>query len=276
VTTESGPSVKDTLLVERDGYVVTLVMNRPEVKNALNPEMLCRMADAWDLIDSDSDIRVAILTGADGAFCAGADLDQLVSRSIKGLPPENEFEERIRQDYNVIFKGLLRNYQLKKPLIAAIEGACIAGGTEVLQATDIRVAGESATFGISEVRWGLFPMGGSTVRLRRQIPYTNAMEILLTGDHFPATEALRIGLIGRVVADGQALAVAREIAARIAANGPLAVQAVKRSVQETEGLPEAQALEIERQIGQAVFMSEDAREGPKAFKQKRTPEFKGR
>ncbi len=276
MTTESGPSVKDTLLVERDGYVVTLVMNRPEVKNALNPEMLCRMADAWDLIDSDSDIRVAILTGADGAFCAGADLDQLVSRSIKGLPPENEFEERIRQDYNVIFKGLLRNYQLKKPLIAAIEGACIAGGTEVLQATDIRVAGESATFGISEVRWGLFPMGGSTVRLRRQIPYTNAMEILLTGDHFPATEALRIGLIGRVVADGQALAVAREIAARIAANGPLAVQAVKRSVQETEGLPEAQALEIERQIGQAVFMSEDAREGPKAFKQKRTPEFKGR
>jgi len=276
VTTESGPSVKDTLLVERDGYVVTLVMNRPEVKNALNPEMLCRMADAWDLIDSDSDIRVAILTGADGAFCAGADLDQLVSRSIKGLPPENEFEERIRQDYNVIFKGLLRNYQLKKPLIAAIEGACIAGGTEVLQATDIRVAGESATFGISEVRWGLFPMGGSTVRLRRQIPYTNAMEILLTGDHFPATEALRVGLIGRVVADGQALAVAREIAARIAANGPLAVQAVKRSVQETEGLPEAQALEIERQIGQAVFMSEDAREGPKAFKEKRTPEFKGR
>ncbi len=276
MTTESGPSVKDTLLVERDGYVVTLVMNRPEVKNALNPEMLCRMADAWDLIDSDSDIRVAILTGADGAFCAGADLDQLVSRSIKGLPPENEFEERIRQDYNVIFKGLLRNYQLKKPLIAAIEGACIAGGTEVLQATDIRVAGESATFGISEVRWGLFPMGGSTVRLRRQIPYTNAMEILLTGDHFPATEALRIGLIGRVVGDGQALAVAREIAARIAANGPLAVQAVKRSVQETEGLPEAQALEIERQIGQAVFMSEDAREGPKAFKEKRTPEFKGR
>lgn len=276
MTTESGPSVKDTLLVERDGYVVTLVMNRPEVKNALNPEMLCRMADAWDLIDSDSDIRVAILTGADGAFCAGADLDQLVSRSIKGLPPENEFEERIRQDYNVIFKGLLRNYQLKKPLIAAIEGACIAGGTEVLQATDIRVAGESATFGISEVRWGLFPMGGSTVRLRRQIPYTNAMEILLTGDHFPATEALRVGLIGRVVADGQALAVAREIAARIAANGPLAVQAVKRSVQETEGLPEAQALEIERQIGQAVFMSEDAREGPKAFKEKRTPEFKGR
>src|SRR5207247_8026984 len=102
--------------------------------------------------------------------CGGADRDRFGSGSIKGLPPENEFEERIRQDYNVIFKGLLRNYQLKKPLIAAIEGACIAGGTEVLQATDIRVAGESATFGISEVRLGLFASGGSTVRLRRQLP----------------------------------------------------------------------------------------------------------
>jgi enoyl-CoA hydratase len=269
-------ALKDALLVDRDGHVVTLTMNRPEVKNALNPEMLCRMADAWDLIDGDSDIRVAILTGADGAFCAGADLDQLVSRSIKGLPPETEFEERIRKDYNVIFKGLLRNHGLKKPLIAAIEGPCIAGGTEILQATDIRVAGESATFGISEVRWSLFPMGGSTVRLRRQIPYTKAMEILLTGDHYPAAEALLIGLIGRLVADGQAFAVAREVAARVAANGPLAVQAIKQSVQETEGLPETRALEIERQIGQALFMTEDAREGPKAFKEKRPPQFKGK
>ena len=165
---------------------------------------------------------------------------------------------------------------MKKPLIAAIEGPCIAGGTEILQATDIRVAGGGATFGISEARWGLFPMGGSTVRLRRQIPYTKAMEILLTGDHYPAEEALRIGLIGRVVPKGQALATARAIAERIAANGPLAVQAIKRSVQETEGLPETQALEIEQRIGQPVFMSEDAREGPRAFKEKRLPEFKGR
>jgi enoyl-CoA hydratase len=268
--------MKEALLVERDGHVVTLTMSRPEVKNALNPEMLCRMADAWDLIDGDEDVRVAILTGAGGAFCAGADLDQLVGRSIKGLPPEDEFEERIRADYQVIFKGLLRNYQLKKPLVAAIEGPCIAGGTEILQATDVRVAGEGSTFGISEVRWGLFPLGGSTVRLRRQIPYTRAMEILLSGDHFPAADALLMGLIGRVVPRGQALAVAREIANKIAANGPLAVQSIKRSVQETEGFPEAQALEIEQRIGQPVFMSEDAREGPKAFKEKRTPQFKGK
>ena len=267
---------KEALLIERDGHMVTLTMNRPQVKNAINPEMLCRLADAWDMIDGDDDIRVAILTGAGGSFCAGADLDQLVGRSLRGLPPQDEFEKRCREDPGVIFKGLLRNYRLAKPLVAAVDGPCIAGGTEILQASDIRIAAEDATFGISEVRWGLFPMGGSTVRLRRQIPYTMAMEILLTGDHFPAADALRMGLIGRVVPKGQALAVAREIAARIAANGPLAVRKVKQSVQETEGLPEKEALEIEMRIGTQVFASEDAREGPRAFKEKRLPQFKGR
>ena len=267
---------KPALLVERDGHVVTLTMNRPEVKNALNPEMLCRMADAWDLIDGDDDIRVAIITGADGSFCAGADLDKLVSRQLKGLAPEDEFEQRCRDDSTVIFKGLLRNHRLATPLIAAIEGPCIAGGTEILQATDIRIAAESAKFGISEVRWSLFPMGGSTVRLRRQIPFTKAMELLLTGDHYSAAEVLDMGLIGRVVADGKALAVANEVAARVAANGPVAVRKIKQSVIETEFLPEKEALEIEFQHGMQVFASEDAREGPKAFKEKRTPVFKGR
>jgi enoyl-CoA hydratase len=275
-TSGGDPLTQPALLVERDGHIVTCTMNRPEVKNALNPEMLCRLADAWDLIDGDPDVRVAILTGAGGAFCAGADLDKLVGRMTRGLPAEDEWEDRVRKDYSLIFKGLLRNYQLKKPLIAAVEGPCIAGGTEILQATDIRVAGEGATFGISEVRWSLFPMGGSTIRLRRQIPYTRAMELLLTGDHYPAEEMLRIGLIGRVVPKGQALTIAREIAERVAANGPLAVQAIKRSVQETEGLPESQALDIEQRIGQPVFQSEDAREGPRAFKEKRTPQFKGK
>ncbi len=264
------------LLTERDGHIVTLTMNRPEAKNALNPEMLCLLGDAWDEIDSDDEIRVAILTGAGGAFCAGADLDKLVSRSIKNLPPEDDYEKRCREDPGVIFKGLLRNHRITKPLIAAIEGPCIAGGTEILQTTDIRVAGEGATFGVSEVKWGLFPTGGSTVRLRRQVPFTWAMELLLTGDHYPASEAMRMGLIGRVVPDGTALEVAREIAGRIAANGPLAVQKVKQSVQETECLPESEAMDVELKLGAPVFASEDAREGPKAFKEKRTPQFKGR
>ena len=264
------------LLVEREGHIVTLTLNRPEVKNSINPEMLCRLADAWDATDDDPDVRAIILTGAGGDFCAGADLDKLVARSLANAPAEDEFEARIRADFNVIFNALLRSRQLKKPLIAAIEGYCVAGGVEILQSTDIRVAGESATFGVTEVKWSLFPQGGSTIRLRRQIPYTKAMEMLLTGDLYPAPDALSFGLIGRVVPDGQALAVAREIAARVAANGPVAVQKVKEAVQATECLPEKDALAIELAIGMQVTATEDAREGPRAFKEKRLPVFKGR
>jgi enoyl-CoA hydratase len=264
------------LLVDRKQHVVTLTMNRPDVKNAINMEMLCRLADAWDEIDADPDVRCAILTGADGNFCSGADLDKLVARSMAGLAPEDEFEERIRRDYTIIFNGLLRNRQLKKPLIAAVEGYCVAGGTEILQGTDIRVAGEGSVFGVTEAKWSLYPQGGSVIRLRRQIPYTKAMEMLLTADMYPAEEALSFGLIGRVVPKGDALKVARELAAKVAANGPVAVQKIKEAVIATECLPEKDALAVDFQIGQQVYATEDAREGPRAFKEKRTPQFKGK
>ncbi|MDT7570765.1 MAG: enoyl-CoA hydratase [Actinomycetota bacterium] len=263
---------EEHLLVEKDGHVLTLRMNRPESKNAFSPNMLGRMAEAWEQADSDDEIRCVILTGSDTVFCAGADLKAMMSNP----PPDDEYAQRFMRDADLAWRALLRHYRLTKPLIAAVEGPAIAGGTEILQATDIRVAGESATFGVAEVRRGLFPLGGSTVRLRRQLPYTLAAELLLTGKTISAAEALTYGLIGSVVPDGTAYARAREIADSIAANGPIAVRSVLRSLRETEGLPEDEALKVELEIGMPVFATEDAREGPRAFAEKRPANFVGR
>jgi enoyl-CoA hydratase len=182
----------------------------------------------------------------------------------------------MKEDPDLHWKALLRHYRTKKPLIAAVEGAAVAGGTEVLQGTDIRVAGESAFFAVSEVKWGLFPLGGSSVRLRRQIPYAIAAEMLLSGRTLSAAEALQWGLINYVVPDGQAMEKAMALANRIATKcGPVAVQALKRSLIETEGLPETEALKISMGIGQPVFKTKDAKEGPTAFMEKRAPNFTG-
>jgi enoyl-CoA hydratase len=254
-------------LIERRGHVLIVTMNRPEARNALSAPMMALMRQAWDLTDSDPGIRVCVLTGAGGAFCAGADLKAMTSAH-----PGDRFRAG-DMDLSVI-EPLLKGRRLTKPLIAAVEGPAIAGGTEILQACDIRVAGEGARFGISEARWGLFPLGGSAVRLPRQIPYTVAADLLLTGRHITAAEALSIGLIGRVVPDGQALGKALEIADLIAANGPVAVRAILQVIRETEGMPENEAFAVEARAGMAVFASEDAKEGPRAFAEKRPPRFR--
>jgi enoyl-CoA hydratase len=265
------------LLTEMVGHTLVVTMNRPEARNALSGEMLGLMGEAWDRVNSDPEIRVAVLTGAGGAFCAGADL-----KAMTQSHPGDSFRAESAGDAPAggissgVIKPLLKGFRLTKPLIAAVEGAAVAGGTEILQATDIRVAGRSARFGVSEVKWSLFPLGGSTVRLRRQIPYTIAADILLTGRHLYAPEAKEIGLIGYVVPDGEALAKALELAEAVAGNGPLAVQAVLRALRETEGLSEDEAMRVESAIGMEVFMSEDAKEGPLAFMEKRPPVFKGR
>jgi enoyl-CoA hydratase/carnithine racemase len=262
------------LLVEQDGGVLIVTMNRPERRNALSPSMMEGLSAAWDEVNANPDIRVAILTGAGGCFCAGADLQAMTETHPGDVFAEHDNETTSDLSGGVI-KPLLKGFLLDKPLIAAVEGPAVAGGTEILQATDIRIAGESARFGVSEVRWSLYPLGGSVVRLRRQIPYTVAADLLLTGRHVRAPEAKEIGLIGEVVPDGMALDRAREVAAAVAANGPIAVQAVLRGLRETECVSEQEAMRIDSSIGMRVFMSDDAKEGPLAFMEKRTPQFKG-
>jgi enoyl-CoA hydratase len=259
-------------LVDREGATVVITMNRPHRYNALSGAMLVRMYDAMVEAERDPDVRCIVLTGASGNFSSGADLKAMAGDAGDG-DSGIDVQARMQEDPDLIWKALLRHYQPGKPLIAAVEGVAIAGGTELLQATDIRIAGESARFGVSEARWSLYPMGGSAVRLRRQVPYTLAAEILLTGKHLTAHEAWRIGLIGHVVPDGQALDKAREIAATICDNGPLAVEAILRTLRDTDGMTEREALAHEFSYGQAVFQSEDAKEGPRAFAEKRKPNF---
>ena len=279
------PGQQPHLLTERRGHVLIVTMNRPQARNALSGPMLALMRQAWDEVDRDPGIRACVLTGAGGAFCAGADLkamardhpgDHFRSTGDTGQQASDTPAGRNGNPDMSVLEPLLKGRRLTKPLIAAVEGPAIAGGTEILQATDIRVAGQSARFGISEARWGLFPLGGSAVRLTRQIPYTIAADLLLTGRHITAPEAQQIGLIGHVVPDGQALPRALEIAGQIAANGPVAVRAILETIRKTEGLPEAEAFKVEAAIGMRVFTSEDAKEGPRAFTEKRTPQFHDR
>ena len=253
-------------LVEQIDHTLVITMNRPEARNALSGEMLELMSQAWDRVNSDDSIRVAILTGAGGYFCAGADLKSMAAR-----PPSESFESG---EYDpTVIKSLLKGFRLTKPLIAAVEGPAVAGGTEILQGTDIRIAGESAKFGVSEARWSLYPMGGSAVRLVRQLPYTVAAELLLTGRTMKADEAKEVGLIGHVVPDGEALAKAHEIADLIAANGPVAVQAILKTMRDSEGKHEDECWADDARVGAAVFASNDAKEGPRAFAEKRAPQL---
>ncbi len=264
------------VLTERDGHLLVVTLNRPERQNAINGEMLVLMLDAFREADEDPDIRAIVLTGAGGNFCSGADLKDMAGGFSEKNDAVVDVQARMAEDPDLHWKALLRSWRPGVPIILAAEGTAIAGGTELLGATEIRVAGESAKFGISEVKWSLYPMGGSAVRIPRQIPYTIAAELLLTGEHISAQRALEIGLIGHVVPDGQALDKAKEIGHRIGEGGPLAVRALLKTLRETNGMRETEALDYEFTYGWDVFASEDAKEGPRAFKEKRKPNFQGK
>lgn len=267
-------STAPSLLVERDGGVLTLTMNRPERRNALSLDMIGRLADAWDLADGDDEIRCVILTGTAPHYCVGGDLS--TGWMAKGYVPQSDAEQRVIDDPSRIGRGLLLSSWLRKPIIAAVNGDCLGGGCEMLQQTDIRIAEEHVRFGVPEAKRGLIAGAGSTMRLKRQIPYAVAMEMLLTGRLLSAEEALRWGLVTWVEPTGGALAKAREIADQICANAPLSVNLSKASAIESGWLPEDDARPIEGRYSRLVTASDDAKEGMRAFMEKRPPRFTGR
>ena len=265
----------DLLFETRNGIAV-ITFNRPEKKNSITPEMMVRMAEAWRRFRDDDSLRVAVITGAGDSFCAGADLGRLIPLLSRARPAEDEFDRAILADKTIFYTALLRNFELWKPVIAAVNGVALAGGMEILQATDLRFCSPEATFAITEASRGLLPGGGSTVRLARQIPYVEAMRILLVAEPISAAEALRIGFVNEIVPREQLLERAFEIAGKIIDNGPLAIRKIKESVLRSQGRPLEEALAIETECLKPVMHSEDAREGPRAFMEKRKPNFKGR
>jgi enoyl-CoA hydratase len=266
------------LLYEKRDHIAVLTLNRPERRNAFSPETMVRLAEAWRDYRDDESLRVAILTGAgDQAFCAGGDLERLMPLFTGARTPQDEWDRRLMENAgDVMATALLRPFELYKPIISAINGIAVAGGAEILQATDIRIASTNASFGLAEVQRGLVPGGGSMVRLPRQIPYCKAMEILMTGDRISAEEAHRIGFVNEVVSPAELMPRAFAFAERLAKNAPLSLRAIKQAVLQTSGLPLDEAYSIENGISAGVMASEDAREGPRAFMEKREPDWKGK
>jgi enoyl-CoA hydratase len=263
--------------------IATITLDRPEAMNALDPHMLFGLAEAWDQAEEDDDVWVVVVTGAgEAAFCVGADLKSTIPAATGEAragheegPDSSQAPGGTGDRFPNMARTLLRGRFYPKPVVAAVNGHCIAGGLELLLSTDLRYAAPNATFALQEVKWGLFPLAGSTVQLPRQVPYCRAMELLLVGDRVDAAAALQMGLVNEVV-DGPVLDRAMQVAERLTRNGPFAMRKIKESVVRGMGLPLDQAYAQELRLGAEVFASEDAVEGPLAFVEKREPQFKGR
>jgi enoyl-CoA hydratase len=247
-----------------DAAVAVLTLDRPEVHNALTVKMLRELAEASRAAQRDNTVRAIVLTGAgERTFCAGGDLAELIPQLTAG-----ELEVLTPDPTKRLFSDV------DKPVIAAVNGLCLAGGLELLLGTDLRIAAESAIFGLPEVRWGIIPGAGSHIRLPQQVPWAFAMQLLLTGDHVSAQRAHQVGLINQVLPGSQnVLPQAMELAQRLCRNGPLAMRAAKRIAVQALGNESRYALE--HAINQYVVASADAREGPRTFAQKRSPRFTG-
>jgi len=255
------------------GHVFEITIDRPEARNALNRRMSEQLCDASRAFRDDGELWVAILTGAgDKAFCAGADLKEL-GEHYRSMTP---IERRDRGDRDPGLGGITRNLDPGKPVVAAINGHCLAGGLELALACDVRIAASHATFGLPEVRRGIIPGAGGTQRLPRAVPQAIAMELLLTGDAIDAEAALRCGLINRVVSADALMDEARAFAARIAKNAPLAVQAARSAALRGRHLPLDEGLRMEQFYAEPLRTTEDAREGVRAFVEKREAKFQGK
>jgi enoyl-CoA hydratase len=250
------------VIVERSDSVLVITINRPAARNAINRAAAAAIAEAMDELDEQPELSAGVLTGAGGTFCAGMDLKAFLAGERPSVPSRG-------------FAGIVERPPAK-PIIAAVEGSAVAGGFEVVLACDLVVAAENARFALPEVQRGLVAAGGGLLRLPRRVPYHLACEWALTGDFVSAASAQAAGLVNRIVAPGQAAAAATELAQRIARNGPLAVAATKRILAESQDWPTAAAFGRQRAISEPVRESQDAREGARAFLEKRSPQWKGR
>lgn len=264
------------LLFERRGAVALITLNRPARRNALSPELVCRLADAFEALATDPALRVAVLTGAgEKAFCSGGDLELTLPLLSGAREPQDDWDRRLLSGPETLARSTLKD-QIGKPVIAAINGACLAGGFELMLGTDIRLAADHAVFGLPEAQRGLIPFAGALVRLPRQVPQALAMEWLLTGDAFDAATAFRAGLINRTLPAADVLPAALAMADRIAANGPLAIAEIRKTVSHASGRPLAEGYAQEARSMATVMASDDAREGPAAFMERRNPVYRGR
>jgi enoyl-CoA hydratase len=263
MTKPHGIDLPATFQYEKSRHVAIMTINRPEARNAFTAEMLRAMDACFADFNADADLWVAILTASgDKAFSSGMDLKEAIPMLQSG--DQMGYEDHTKRPMSDVFK----------PIIAAVNGYCIAGGMEFLQGTDLRIAAEHATFGLGEVRWGIIPTGGSHVRLPRQIPWAVAMEMLLTGQPISAQRAYDIGLVNKVVPADKLMEEATSIAETICKNGPLAVRTAKEIA--VRALNLEPGFVLEKALGQRVIDSEDAREGPAAFAEKRPPKYRGR
>jgi len=253
-----------------DSHIATITINRPETRNSLDMEHFRDLAHAWAAFRDDSSAWVAVITGVEGDFCTGADLKKFIPE-LTGELPQPEGWDKVDAIHAV-----LHRFPVYKPIVAAVNGTCVAGGFEMLTSTDIRVAVPDARFAVMEPKRGLFAGGGSTVRLPRQMPYPLAMELLLTADMVDAQRALAMGLINLVVPASQLMDTAYGYAERIAANAPLAVFATKQSAVEGLALDLESAYDNETRHSDRIFETEDAKEGPRAFAEKRPPRWQAR